>query len=74
MGVGDESPPAVPDVLGFELEEALARLERAGWTEFSTRLTSPPRPPGPLQGPLRVLQVRVDEGKRIVELVVAHER
>ncbi len=74
MGVGEDRPAAAPDVLGFELKDALARLERMGWTEVSTRLTSPPRPPGPLAGPLRVLQVRVDEGKRIVELVVAHER
>ncbi|MBE0466336.1 MAG: hypothetical protein IBX71_03825 [Candidatus Desulforudis sp.] len=58
-----------PDVLGFELDDALARMKREGW-QVSVTVTFPPGliPPGPQ----RVLRLIVT-GERVAEMVVAHQ-
>ncbi len=57
------------DVLGFELDEALARLDAEGW-RVKVKLTSPPGTVPP--GPRRVVRV-VTAGAREVEIVAAHQ-
>jgi hypothetical protein len=58
-----------PDVLGFELEDALVCMAREGW-QVSIKTTSPPGVA--LPGPRRVLRLIII-GERRVEIVVAHE-
>jgi hypothetical protein len=57
------------DVLGFELDEALAQLEAKGW-RVKVKLTSPPGTVPP--GPRRVVRV-VMTGAQEVEIVAAHQ-
>ncbi|MDQ7820140.1 MAG: hypothetical protein QN173_08820 [Armatimonadota bacterium] len=66
------SRPDPTDVVGLEIEQALARLAAAGVPVRSVRETRPPFPVA-LEGPLRVIRVRRDpEGG--VDLVVTPER
>lgn len=59
-----------PDVLGFELEEALSLLYNKGW-EVKIEVTAPPR--GELTGKLRVVRFkRINTKKGLV--TVAHQR
>ncbi|MGQ9497728.1 MAG: PASTA domain-containing protein [Desulfotomaculales bacterium] len=60
---------ALPDVLGMELEEAVARLQEAGW-EVEVRSTFPCR--GKPRGPRRVVRCRRTAATR-VEVVAAHQ-
>jgi hypothetical protein len=60
---------ACPDVLGLELEDALARLHREGW-QVTVKMTAPPR--FVARGPRRVLRL-VLTGERQVEIVAAHQ-
>ena len=58
-----------PDLLGFELDDALARLTAEGW-RVTVRLTSPPGAVPP--GPRRVVRMVVT-GAREVQIVAAHQ-
>jgi len=60
---------ACPDLLGFELDEALARLCGEGW-RTTVKLTSPPGNVPP--GPRRVVRMVVT-GEQEVEIVAAHQ-
>ncbi len=63
---------AVRDLIGLELEEAYARLLRAGVQVGTETETRPPRPIA-LAGPLRVIRARGGE-QGPIDLVVSHER
>lgn len=58
-----------PDLLGFDLDDALARLTAEGW-RATVRLTLPPGTVPP--GPRRVVRMIVT-GAWEVEIVAAHQ-
>ncbi len=58
-----------PDLLGFELDDALARLAAEGW-RATVRVTSPPGVVPP--GPRRVVRMVVT-GAGEIEIIAAHQ-
>jgi len=62
----------IPDVLGFNLEEACERLRNAGFESIRVIPTSPPRHSSDaVNGTFRVIRQRAD-GDGIIELTVCN--